>query len=210
MHFAYYTLYKLLHKNNTTPLYSQRKYIIRTFVGYIFFSTSVTPFVTPFVTPMQFSCKTKSTVLCTFRIVVWRSKFRPSEACRLWDIYRTQPMSHKWLYFVHTYARALRHYALFVFMVHYRHKKSGQISADMPFLLVLEHFSVLCKHFLSWLFSWLLVACIALACRVCVWCRICDWRGWYFGRFCGRFSVCIRLAFERSSCGINICHSICV
>lgn len=105
VHFAYYTPYKLLHKNSTTPLYSQRKYIIRTFVGYTFFSTSVTPFVTPFVTPMQFSCKTKSTVLCTFRIVVWRPKFRPSEACRLWDIYRTQPMSHKWLYFVHTYAR---------------------------------------------------------------------------------------------------------
>lgn len=111
---------------------------------------------------------------------------------------------------MHTYARALRHYALFVFMVHYRHKKSGQISADMPFLLVLERFSVLCKHFLSRSLSWLLVARIVLVCRVCVWWRICDWRGWYFGRFCGRFSWCFRLVFECSSCGINICHSICV
>ena len=95
-------------------------------------------------------------------------------------------------------------------MVHYRHKKSGQISADMPFLLVLERFSVLCKHFLSRSLSWLLVARIVLVCRVCVWWRICDWRGWYFGRFCGRFSWCFRLVFECSSCGINICHSICV
>lgn len=69
---------------------------------------------------------------------------------------------------MHTYARALRHYALFVFMVHYRRKKSGQISADMPFLLVLERFSVLCKHFLSRSLSWLLVARIVLVGRVCV------------------------------------------
>ena len=75
-------------------------------------------------------------------------------------------MSHKWLYFVHTYARALRHYALFVFMVHYRHKKSGQISADMPFLLVLERFRCYASISLVGRFRgfWWLVLCLCAVC----------------------------------------------